>query len=99
MLAMFLSTPRVFATSEAEVIALVSVVALLVSVLVGLYRHWRRHECHIKACHHVQFKMVPGTDHVVCKTHLKLITGRGAPTHDEVAADHKAARLAAIRKS
>ena len=99
MLAVLLSSPRVFATSEAEAIALVSVVALLVSVLVGLYRHWRRHECHIKRCHHVQFKTVPGTDHVVCKKHLKLITGRGAPTHDEVAADHKAARVAAIRKS
>jgi hypothetical protein len=92
MLATFLSRPRVFATSQAEVIALISVVALLVSVLYGIYRHWRQHECHIQGCHRFQWKVLPGTDHVVCEPHHRLITGRGAPTHAEAADAHRAAK-------
>jgi hypothetical protein len=95
MLAVLLSSPRVFATSEAEVIALVSVVALLASVLYGLYRHWRLHECHISGCHRIQWKVVQGTDHVLCKFHHP----DDEPTHEQVLADRKAARVGLIRKS
>lgn len=95
MLATFLSSPRVFATSEVEVIALVSVVALLVSVLLGVYQLWKRHNCHVCGCWRIQWKAVQGTDHVLCRHHHP----DDAPTHLQVLEDRKAARVGLIRKS
>jgi hypothetical protein len=68
---------------------------VIVSLATGIYRHWRLHECHIAGCHRLQWKTARGTDHILCKHHHP----DDEPTHQQVLEDHKAARLAAIRKS
>jgi hypothetical protein len=82
---------RVFTDSPVELLSLVGIAALFISGLTALYRHWRATECHVPTCHKHQWKKVPGTEHIVCKRHLKSITGAEESTHDEIQAEHRAA--------
>lgn len=84
-------------TSWAEISAIFAL-GTFVAMIAGIRRYWHSTECHIAGCKKHQWKKVPGTDHVVCRKHLKSITGRSEPTHAEVLEDHKAARQAAARK-
>lgn len=90
----WISHPVVIVTSWAEVLTFVT----LFTVLGVARRYWKMSQCHIAGCKKHQWKKVPGTDHVVCKPHLKKITGRGEPSHAEVLEDHKAARVGVARK-
>jgi hypothetical protein len=47
----------------------------------------RRHNCHVRRCPRIGTHPVPGTQWLVCRHHLP----GGAPTHDDVIADHLAA--------
>lgn len=53
----------------------------------GLVMLYRRHNCHIRRCWRLQWRVVQGTDHVVCRRHHP---GK-APTHREMWADVEAA--------
>lgn len=79
---------RVFADSPVELLGIIGIIALLISGLLALYRHWRATECHIDGCHKHQWKLLPGTDHILCKPHHEAITGKKAPTHAEAHAAH-----------
>jgi len=94
----WISHPVVIVTSEGEALTFLSIAVLLASVITSAWRYWKVTECHIARCRKHQWKKVPGTDHVVCKPHLKSITGKGEPSHAEVLEDHKAARHDAARK-
>ena len=82
--AAFLSSPVVFATSASEVITTLLAFAAVGGVARLVFQHWRRHECHVAGCHRMQWKPVPGTDHVVCRKHHPLVE----PSHAEVLEDH-----------
>lgn len=88
MTATFYSHPVVFATSEAELVALIAVLITVAGVARLVYQQWRRHECHIKHCHRIQWKTIPGTSHIVCKHHHV----DSEPSHAQVLAAHKAAQ-------
>lgn len=87
--ASFLSHPVVFGTSEAEVLTTALAFLALGGIARLLYQHWRRHECHVRHCHRIQWKVVAGTDHIVCKRHHP----HDEPSADQVLADHRAANL------
>lgn len=46
----------------------------------GLVAFVRRHNCHVHRCWRMQWKTVPGTDHVVCRKHHAEATGTPPPT-------------------
>lgn len=52
--------------------------------LAGAYTLIRRHNCHVRGCHRVGLRVVPGTDHIVCHRHHP----REQPTYSDVLRDH-----------
>lgn len=85
----FLSHPVVYATSIFEALTVLTLLGLLGNAVHTAVQRWRLHECHIRGCHRVQWKVVPGTDHVVCRHHHP----HDEPTHAEVLAEHEASGL------
>lgn len=57
---------------------------VLIGAIITALRH---RNCHVKGCWRLQWRAVPGTDHVVCRRHHP----HPAPTHEQVMADHEAA--------
>lgn len=64
-------------------------IGVLGGLFTGVYRHWRAHECHVKSCHKVIWKTVPGTTHEVCRAHHP----EDDPSHEQVLADHRKAKV------
>lgn len=65
---------------------------VFVGVLIGLWKQrqhiidWKkRHECHVKGCDRIIWKIVPGTDHEVCKFHHP----HEELTHEEILQEHQ----------
>jgi hypothetical protein len=69
----------VFVTSYVELLC----IATLGTVVGGVTMLYRKHNCHVQGCWRLQWKTVPGTDHVVCRRHHPA----DAPTHAQVLAD------------
>lgn len=69
MVAAFFSQPEVFVTSEGELITTVLAFLATGGLVRLLYQHWKVHNCHVRYCWRMQWKTVPGTDHVVCHHH------------------------------
>jgi hypothetical protein len=55
----------------------------VVGAILGLLR---KHNCAVRHCWRIGRHVVPGTDHACCARHAP----GGAPTHDDVIADHLA---------
>ena len=66
----------VFITSWVELLC----IATLLTVVSGVSMLYRKHNCHIHGCWRLQWKVVPGTTHVVCRHHHP----DDAPTHAQV---------------
>jgi hypothetical protein len=85
--ASFMSEPVVWGDSIIEFVSVIGIFAILITAVTGIYRQWRLHECHVKGCHRIQWKVVPGTTHIVCKHHHP----HEEPTYERMMHDHKAA--------
>ena len=65
-------------------------VSILGAVVFGAYHVARHRNCHVRGCWRMHNgRVVPGTDHLVCRKHHPL----PAPTHADVLADHLNAHL------
>jgi hypothetical protein len=89
--ASFIGHPVVWSDSFVEVASVVGIFAILAAAVTGVYRQWRLHECHIQGCHRLQWKLVPGTTHVVCKHHHP----HDEPTYEQMMEQHRASRAPA----
>lgn len=80
---------KVWTDSPVELISIVSILALLASVLTALYRHWRATECHVSSCHKHQWK-----EHVEPSGERLLLCRKHHPgdsrviTHEQILAGH-----------
>lgn len=58
-----------------------------IAILGALVQWYRHHVCHVRRCWRPTWKLVPGTDHSVCRKHHP----HDSPTAQQVLDDHRAA--------
>lgn len=55
-----------------------------VAIIGLIWQAYRARNCHVRGCWRLQWRKVPGTDHVVCRRHHP----HDAPSHEDVLNDH-----------